>query len=518
MRQGALPQSFSSNLSHFLPREVISVGLLAIVTLAIRIPFQTQILYHWDSVNFALGMQEFNLAMEQPHPPGYILYVGFARLVDLVIKNPPATLVFISMFSSTLAVLMLYFLGKTMFGSLVGWVSAIFLALSPLFWFYSEIALPHTLDALIVILCAFLLFKTMKSDVRFAYPAVIALSIAGGLRQQTLVFLLPLLLFCFRKIGWKKFIISGILGFCLCLTWFIPLMLSTGGLANYLNITQTFAHRFQLTTSVFLGAGFNGILYNSKRLLLYSAYGIATAGLSIPLLIIKPKVLKSLLGEIENMFFFMIWIIPSLLFYTFIHMGQQGLIFIYIPALFIILAWILVAVFQERKRWIFILSMLIAGTNTLIFNVLPEHPFGINGQRFLNADTLRNSDRYFLERFNLIRSKFNPQDTIIFAMNWRHVEYYLPEYHILRYQDRNLLMGEINLDYESQFTLAQLGISGNQDDWYKLIIFDPEMNIYIRTPTEIERIQLKNGDFIPYFMLMANDPFVINQEGFGILH
>ena len=34
----------------------------------------------WDSVQFAMGIREFNLWKHQPHPPGYPLYIFFAWL------------------------------------------------------------------------------------------------------------------------------------------------------------------------------------------------------------------------------------------------------------------------------------------------------------------------------------------------------------------------------------------------------------------------------------------------------
>ncbi|HXW01616.1 MAG TPA: hypothetical protein VEC93_24610, partial [Anaerolineae bacterium] len=51
---------------------LISVGLFALGVLS-RLPFTGDILYHWDSINFALSLQHFDVAAGQPHVPGYIL-------------------------------------------------------------------------------------------------------------------------------------------------------------------------------------------------------------------------------------------------------------------------------------------------------------------------------------------------------------------------------------------------------------------------------------------------------------
>ena len=195
-----------------------------------RVPFTSKVLYHWDSVNFAYAITEFNLAKEQPQPPGYILYVWLCRLVNLIVNDPQTTMVVISIAASIGAVVAMYFLGETIYNPKVGWLSAGFMATSPLFWFYNEIALPHSVDAFLVILGVFLLYKTMLGDRRYLLPSIVLLAIAGGVRQQTLVFLAPLILFSIRKVGWKWFIAAGAVGVVVSLAWFIPLIMLSGGL------------------------------------------------------------------------------------------------------------------------------------------------------------------------------------------------------------------------------------------------------------------------------------------------
>jgi hypothetical protein len=209
-----------------------------------RLPFQSQILYHWDSVNFAAAISQFDLANESPHPPGYIVYVWLTQAVNLITNNPQVTMVSISIVSSALAVVTLFFLGKTMFNRMVGLMASLFLATSPMFWFYGEIALPHTLDTLFVIMSAWLLYLTMRGDNRFLYPAILTVAVAGGLRPQTLVFLLPLVLFAIRKAGIQRIIGAGVVGGIACLLWFVPLVTASGGLSTYMEIMGNFSRAF----------------------------------------------------------------------------------------------------------------------------------------------------------------------------------------------------------------------------------------------------------------------------------
>ena len=152
-----------------------------------RLPFCSQIMYHWDCVNFAMALEEFNLSKEQPHPPGYILYVYLGRLANLVVPDRVKVLILISVVSSALAVVALFYLGRAIFSRRVGVISALLLASSPLFWFYGEVSLPHPLDAFLITLSAWWLYRVMAGEHRYVIPTAVWLAVAGCFRQQTMV-------------------------------------------------------------------------------------------------------------------------------------------------------------------------------------------------------------------------------------------------------------------------------------------------------------------------------------------
>ncbi|HVN55732.1 MAG TPA: glycosyltransferase family 39 protein, partial [Anaerolineaceae bacterium] len=490
--------------TRWLVNDWINAGLLGVLAFLIRLPFRSQVLYHWDSVNFAYAMQEFNLAKDQPQPPGYILYVFLARLVDLIFHDPQRTLVAISLVSSSLAVALIYLLAKELFNPLTGWISAGMLATSPLFWFYSEIALPHTFDTLLILSCVFGLYRVSQGDLRYLYPTVILLSIAGGVRQQTLVFLLPLTLFAFRRIGFQRWIFAGGLGVLACMAWFLPLIATTGGLANYLRITSLFSYHFQDTTSIFLGAGLNGIIHNVRKLAEYTLYAWGPSLLALGVLgaslRIKNRISQSQWGR---WIFLAIWVMPALVFYTFVHMGQQGLIFVYLPALLLASAYGLELGLRHlpELRTIIVFALLLF--NAAVFCLLPEFPFGAHGIRILNRDSLVASDQYYKERIQAIRENFSPASTLILAVNWHHVEYYLPEYHKIT-MDAEVAAKELqSLPVPSQgepldSSLADWGMRPEQNVKINLVMFDPVIDEFIQSPAgwQSEQIQLPTGDLL----------------------
>src|SRR5262249_24558274 len=55
---------------------LLAVGL-SLLTIVSRLPYRARMLYNWDAVQFALALREYDVVKHQPHPPGYVLYVGF---------------------------------------------------------------------------------------------------------------------------------------------------------------------------------------------------------------------------------------------------------------------------------------------------------------------------------------------------------------------------------------------------------------------------------------------------------
>jgi hypothetical protein len=511
------------NLGRVVVRDEAIGGALFLLTLLSRLPFRSQILYHWDSVNFAYAMREFNVAKDQPQPPGYILYVGLIRVVDLIWHDPQTTMVSLSIVASALTVVALFYLGRAMFDRQVGLVAALFLASSPLFWFYGEIALPHTLDTLLVVVSVWWLYQVMRGDLRYLYPAVLCVSIAGGIRQQTLIFLLPVLLFALRRVEWRGLLTAALIGGVACLAWFIPLIALNGGLVNYLRIMGDFSRRFQSTTSVFMGAGWSGVQYNLSKLIPYTLYGWSLALLPALIFPLDQRWRRHWRARWEKPVFLTLWVTPSLTFYVFVHMGQQGLIFVYLPALLLLSAVCLRRWWMAHPRlWVAGVSVVVA-FNVGIFSLLPEYPFGPNARRFLTRATLVNSDRYYRDRFRAIEEHFNPASTAILALNWHHVEYYLPAYRLLKFSVQGVRESEeqgpgVALEDAAGLTPIEIGLRLEPQDTRVVVLFDPLLDDFNRTPEQVKGLALLNGlQLLKYFEFGPGDELYLGENSFGIV-
>lgn len=434
-----------------------ALGLAALGVLT-RLPFVSHILYHWDSINYAFALREYDIAMHQPQPPGYILYVLLTRIVDWFVGNPQWTFVGLNVVCSTLAVVALYYLGRTMFSQRVGVVASLYLLFSPLFWFYSEIALPHVIDGLAVTLIAWLFYEVSQGRDRYILPAATMLGIVGGFRQQTLVFMALLAIYAMRKTRlWQMALAAGWTGL-LFLGSFVPMVYLSGGLQEYRQVVAGLSTSFFTETSILVGGGWSGLSGNVAKWGSFTLYSLNLAALPLAIWVVwRVRHVPTLLRD-EKGWFLALWILPSLLFYTLIHMGGHGLIFTFLPAVILIAAKAFVDLFDAvggRQRLFAGWLGAILFVDLVLFAATSNHPIAGSDFKIVNWQTIKENDRYFRVRFDLIRDTFDPEHTVIFAGRWRYAQYYIPEYHVLsapcELSERASASNRLHAAYEGEY-------------------------------------------------------------------
>ena len=90
-------------------------GGLGVLTLLSRWPYRARLLYNWDAVQFALALREFDVAKHQPHPPGYLLYVGLGRLLNIPLADPNLAYVALAMLFSAATTVTVYWLARALY-------------------------------------------------------------------------------------------------------------------------------------------------------------------------------------------------------------------------------------------------------------------------------------------------------------------------------------------------------------------------------------------------------------------
>jgi hypothetical protein len=502
---------------------------LGLVTLGVvsRLPFVSHILYHWDSINFALAIRRYDITHHQPQPPGYILYVLLARGINTLVANPQWTLVGMSILGGILAAVILYLLGRDLFDRTAGVVAALFLLFCPLFWFYSEIAMPYIIDGLATIALAWL-FNRAEQLKRSFLPAAVLLGVVGGFRQQTMVFMAPLAVYAMRKASIKQMVLGASTAVIVFLGSFIPMIGLSGGWQAYRQAVSGLTGSFFTQTSVLMGGGLRGLAHDVASWGSSTAYALGPIGVILFIWAVwKIREFPALLQD-RRAWFLAMWILPSLTFYTFIHMGSHGLVFTYIPAVFLISAKAscdLVKAVQERWRarlWTTVMGGILLA-DVLMFVVLSNKPLAGMDFKIVNWATIRANDRFFSTRFQLIQDHFDPGSSVILASTWRHLQYYLPQYYVLSSpcgsSELTLETSDVVYAYGREYnTLQQGDLNGTLPASSQIVIFfDNTAECFLTgfSTTRIQTLSLE-GENVYYLRLDADETLAFNGSALVI--
>lgn len=217
-------------------------AVLGALFLALHLPFLPPSLEDLDSINFALGLRHYDVSQHQPHPPGYPLFIGAAKLLHLVGLSEVHALSLLGVISGALAVFAL----MRLFAALdrdhpegpFTWIAVLTVAVCPLFWFTAARPLSD-MTGLAASLGVQALIVTATGVGGLTVAAFLA-AFAVGIRSQVVWLTLPLLVLAVvllpradRLRGAIRALVAyGVGG----LAWAIPLVIVSGGPAAYLKV------------------------------------------------------------------------------------------------------------------------------------------------------------------------------------------------------------------------------------------------------------------------------------------
>ena len=249
-----------------------ALAVLALVFAIAHVPFLANSLEDIDSVNFALGVRDFDVAAHRPHPPGYPVYIALGKLATAVAgigsdgpqsEVEAGALSVLSLLAGLAAIFLLYrvfacFSRDEPAGKLdvIAFAATAIAVTCPLLWYLAVRPmsdLPGLAFALASQACLMLAWRRQRPNAdgdRRMPPAVMAASgrmiVAGaflaalsiGVRSQTMWLTLPLLLMVlFDRIGRGvagALIGSGTMFVAGGLLWGVPLLIASGGINAYL--------------------------------------------------------------------------------------------------------------------------------------------------------------------------------------------------------------------------------------------------------------------------------------------
>ncbi len=407
--------------------------LLALAGGFSRLPFVRPTPINWDGVQFALALGRFDLHAHQPHPPGYILYVLLGRASLFLWADPALALSMLSVLFSAAAAPLVYWLARRVLADDRASLPAALLWLgSPLALYYGSVGLTYVPEAVSGMVVAGLAWR-VRSTPATALAALmgVVLGVAGGVRQTSILVLLPLCMWALwgRRSGYRIWAAFGLSFALTCASWLVPLLSLSGGPGEYLRENALLASAVSDRTSV-LGAGAGGVAYN----LTIEALGLGL-GLCFGLVPLGLWVARVIRFSLSNMLrhFLLWWTLPALLFYGVSHVGQYGYLLVALPPLLLLsAACILVSANQLKMRLARSVSLIRVGLSTAL--ALGSAAYFVVGGGPITASSIAANDAY-ASALRQSLTGMDPADTVLVTgVGWenpfRLAGYILPSYHI----------------------------------------------------------------------------------------
>ncbi|MBI4888005.1 MAG: hypothetical protein HY824_13000 [Acidobacteria bacterium] len=233
------------------------VGLIAAAYVAAHLPFLAPSLEDYDSINFALGLRDFNPALHQPHPPGSPVYIAPGRALlalDSIVRpslgRPALEALTLALWSAVGGAIALLALARVFAAVAPGHaprarsgrlLATALVAAAPLFWI-SGLRPMSDLPGLAAALVAQALILEGRTRRALLVAGACAAGLAAGIRVQTALLTLPLLALVLveqRRAGWRwiasRPIAAAAIG---VLIWAVPLIVVSGGIDAYLGALQ----------------------------------------------------------------------------------------------------------------------------------------------------------------------------------------------------------------------------------------------------------------------------------------
>ncbi|MEB3333926.1 MAG: hypothetical protein VKP70_02965 [Cyanobacteriota bacterium] len=403
---------------------LFAVGLLS------RWATRGQLVQAWDAGNFVLALDGFDLEGHAPHMPGvFWCLIALGRLFrPLVGGDGVAALELVNAVASASALPCGWWSGRQFGGPMVGaWMAGLLFS-APLLWFYASQPLSYGAELGWVVAIGSCAWQVAAGQPRPLLPLAVLMATAGGIRPNTPLFLLPLVLVaCWR--GWRqgvagwRFGAALALGLGLLAAWGGAFLAEVGGFERFWPLFQSWKgdHTGQSLGGGLVGNGW--LLLRSVGLTAPAALALALLGRRQPQPSPDPGAAGA--GHRWHLLFLGLWILPSAGYLVFVHFTRMGHATTLLPGVLLGLAWRLAANGGPRAtlRWPRDLALVVVA-QCLLFLLVP-------GDRF--AASLRDFDREWGQAIAAAR-RFDPATTLVITTGRSSLRAFrLPSVHLPAY-------------------------------------------------------------------------------------
>jgi hypothetical protein len=308
--------------------------LLAAALLAAQLLNLSRQSLEWDAAQYNLATVHYDLALHQPHPPGYPVWVALVKLVGLLTGSPGVAQGLAS-FGFTLAALWAYHrLASLWLGADPARAAACVLAASPLLLLYAAFQSSSAAELCGSAVVGWLAWRAWNRDARAAGWLFVVIALCAGLRPQMGFFLTPLAavsiaLALVRTRQWRPAALGAATSVAVVGAWLVPLLWLTGGWTRYAALVHGSYQVFADSTAPWLGGQWLSYRGMAETALVWLALAAVPAFAALIVLPGRPHL------SAERVCFLALWVAPHLLFSFLVHAGRPGLLILALPPLFL---------------------------------------------------------------------------------------------------------------------------------------------------------------------------------------
>lgn len=388
--------------------------IIILSSLILRMGFRSQWLEDWDSVQFALGLHNFNIVQHQPHPPGFPLFILLGKIANYFTHNDTVSLTFISALFGTFSIVPVFLFTKKVFDKKSAILASLVFTVLPVHWVLSVTPISNITGLFYITTLLYIAYLDSLGEKRITFIGLIA-GIFLGVRPTDLPIVVSIILFLAVKRRRPLYIVSLFTGLALgvCL-WLIPLVYITG-FDNFKNANAAISS-YVIWHDMFFGKN-PGVL-DFIVLRITNLVRLLNIAYSLPILILSIISLANLLsnrfftttGKQLILVYFFSYLIPLVFIYN-LELAQYTLPLS--PIIAILAGNILVSLSPKIASWsisvVIILSLFIrsyAQVEYISENVPPT-----------------------IKIVSYVKDNFKPEEiTLITTYTYRQFQYYAPLY------------------------------------------------------------------------------------------
>ncbi|MDP6934404.1 MAG: hypothetical protein QGG40_15870 [Myxococcota bacterium] len=329
-----------------------------------------EVLFEWDSVNYALGIGNFDPFEHQPHPPGYPVFVMALRVLTWFgLETTRAFLVLNALFGTAVLGL-LGWMARRSVGPLLALLLGVAFSVCPPFWSQGAVSTAYVAECFCSMACGAMALALVRGRISLPVVAGVA-ALIMGIRPSGVVTLLPVVLVAAVMVRppRRTLAISTLVFGAVCSLWFFPLIIASGGWDAYQTASDALAE-WQLDMGSILSGQWKGVSRNIEDLFYYLFDCMNL--LWLPLLVNLLVVVGRRRFSSRTCVLMAVWLLPGALTYALHHLAKSAYVLTLAPGVFLAVVLTLAAAISgagRATRWLLGLLNGVIGIGYLLLNV-----------------------------------------------------------------------------------------------------------------------------------------------------